>query len=573
MHAAVIGGHGPVVAYLLARTMKPSFEAYVGIKRKTFLATPSSFSDDRYTPIAAALQEEQASHCAVFDACLLLIDAGASQADGRLLMGWCIKQFHPKKRQVRALLDRGVRLDEVPICANVDIVDMLFRSGASLKEPEMLQHAVDEVSLDLLKYLETEHRLHLERALLPDYTMQAMLSARLGMSETYTNMPKYLLAAFGDVNRTFTYEEGQWTCGTNAAGHLNSSWIKKSGSTEKSDEDLVDGVETSLVPQNKQANLLSLACEEELHDGIDTLLTMGANIECPGLPHSALVYFARKERYRESIFLSESTEITFRVLLDQASPEVLRLFREQCADMTDHHHSLLDRFKQKAQLTSDKLSTSRRIALGYSQSLVSQYSGSADTEIVQQVEENETFRPFPYTPLTAVSTIRLLELLPAESSSEKIIGKLNLADLNGSVQFEAISYVWGDRENWNCSSASLELEQLLRHGRIQFLFYCFFGMGPARHLRRGDSSETCYREIMGTILDERSSNDNRDPDDEGPDPEEDIRLCLDWTTRNNQRDYYGELHAKKFQWCWSDRNIDMGSDGNVQAVIKTWVED
>jgi hypothetical protein len=121
-------------------------------------------------------------------------------------------------------------------------------------------------------------------------------------------------------------------------------------------------------------------------------------------------------------------------------------------------------------------------------------------------------------------------------------------------------------EDWYCIWAVIELSMMLKHRRIQQLNHVFFGEGTAKALQK--NSQDCYEELMGRLADDEKLTMYefalRDP--HVKDPYMDVsRKKIQ--QRMRREDAYVKDNASPFTWRWADRELDMGTCGNVQAVI------
>ena len=121
-------------------------------------------------------------------------------------------------------------------------------------------------------------------------------------------------------------------------------------------------------------------------------------------------------------------------------------------------------------------------------------------------------------------------------------------------------------DDWSCPWAITELSMMLKHRRIQQLNHVFFGERTAKALQK--NSQDCYEELMGRLADGKKlawhEFSLRDPC-VFEDPYTDARKKnQQWTRRGYA---YEKDNASPFAWRWADRELDMGTCGNVQAVI------
>ena len=126
------------------------------------------------------------------------------------------------------------------------------------------------------------------------------------------------------------------------------------------------------------------------------------------------------------------------------------------------------------------------------------------------------------------------------------------------------------KENY-CSLAVVEMHRLLAQHRIEKLNYAFFGPEIAQDLRDGVWTSKCLLKQIGPLLtidflryefgrlNARPTWDNEEP---FGDHQARVR---EWYKR---RRIYVAMNVSSFVWRLDDREIDMGSAGNVQAVVE-----
>lgn len=147
LHAAAAGGHREVVLQLLqygADPRTPRLQEYM----KGYV------KDDILTPIAAALRPDMYDSEAsplVLHACEAIAEAGVGGADQQLLIRECAKSGEIKMLQ--RLLGRGIKVDQVPLCSNIDAITLLLDDGASMDAKDFQKYAVSQGLLELLQFL------------------------------------------------------------------------------------------------------------------------------------------------------------------------------------------------------------------------------------------------------------------------------------------------------------------------------------------------------------------------------------------------------------------------------------
>lgn len=81
-------------------------------------------------------------------------------------------------------------------------------------------------------------------------------------------------------------------------------------------------------------------------------------------------------------------------------------------------------------------------------------------------------KPYQYERLPALTSIRILELLPG-ADEDPVSCLLHLTDLSNPVQYEAISYAWGDaniKVPINCDGKRIGVTQNLQTALKYFRF-------------------------------------------------------------------------------------------------------
>ena len=118
------------------------------------------------TLIQAALLRVQDDHDAnggQLEACELLVAAGAPEDAAKLLLEASVK-FN-KVEMVERLLQRGIRLDNIPLCRHVETVKLLLDTQTPADKKTLQVHAVTKNLVELMKFLVDRHGLLLSPAL------------------------------------------------------------------------------------------------------------------------------------------------------------------------------------------------------------------------------------------------------------------------------------------------------------------------------------------------------------------------------------------------------------------------
>lgn len=121
-------------------------------------------------------------------------------------------------------------------------------------------------------------------------------------------------------------------------------------------------------------------------------------------------------------------------------------------------------------------------------------------------------------------------------------------------------------EDFYCKVAAAELHRLLVHKRIRVLSYVFFGKEAAQQLRDGKGKSTCHiaKIAQEVTLAYPLAVFKRFYPTVGPGPDRDNPPFDGWDAR---REHYAMSRISSFILQWDERDIDMGLEGNVQAVV------
>lgn len=117
-----------------------------------------------------------------------------------------------------------------------------------------------------------------------------------------------------------------------------------------------------------------------------------------------------------------------------------------------------------------------------------------------------------------------------------------------------------------------ELERLLCHGRIQRLHYLSMGEAAVQALTRGSSSREALSSLMDAVG-RNAAGHEFDTYQSLPrlahieDLEEQKIQAIRREEAYEPMMNYEVWHSELFDWQWSDRDLDLGHTGTVQAVI------
>jgi len=128
---------------------------------------------------------------------------------------------------------------------------------------------------------------------------------------------------------------------------------------------------------------------------------------------------------------------------------------------------------------------------------------------------------------------------------------------------------FGGTEVNYCTRAPAELEMLLAYRHIERLYYIFFGGESGAALRKYGAVE-CGTLMLGSaniVIEEHIFDILSPPPKLSASSEKQsrwdkhVKVKAAWVARN-------PVHV---DWKFGDRNIDMGSDSRVQAVLESWL--
>lgn len=415
LHAAVRGGQSAVVKRLLDRG------AVAHAPQLCSDGIQSPFIP--MTPVARACQWDTLkmppgrTAIDLLNACELLVEAGAGDDDCKILLEQSAKQGNVE--MVKRLLDRGLRLLEIPLLDDIDMVRLFLAVGTEYNASELQRHAVEKARLDLIKLLVDKDG----PALPMGHFGYVAFRVMRGNSQEYMSMLRYLITDYGlDVNATFPAYP-------NATYHVN---------------------------------LLQRACEEFKPNAVRLLLEEGADPQCPGLHESALVYYKRLRSHGSNVatFAEKSLPI-IRLLLQYARDgEVFSIPAVQ----NEQRHSSTSQ-------PSDLPSMSFRDDSKLWRSGIGATAEFAAIEPHPWIEA--TAQAFRYEQLQGYNAIRLIELEPSESREDPIRCKVVHHHLAAKPDYEVLSCEWESSSetvpislNGKTHEAPLALWSALRRVRL-----------------------------------------------------------------------------------------------------------
>lgn len=265
LHGAAIGGQRAVAACLLQH----------GANVRTKSAVKSMIKIECQTAVIAALDIFQFNLelDRVLDVCEALVEAGAEENDCEALLEASAKCG--KLEMVKRLLQRGIRIREIPFCGHLDVIRLLLENEGQIdsspgRTAQFQKYAATNGHIEVM-----EHLVERSGPLLPmgDFGYIAFDV----LSGGYLDMLRYLVTRYGhNVNATFPGYPGASQC----------------------------------------VNLLQRACEECHINAVKFLLEYEADPDCPGLPDTALSYLFQK---REDYMQDEAIKPVVQLLLDHGA--------------------------------------------------------------------------------------------------------------------------------------------------------------------------------------------------------------------------------------------------------------
>lgn len=138
-------------------------------------------------------------------------------------------------------------------------------------------------------------------------------------------------------------------------------------------------------------------------------------------------------------------------------------------------------------------------------------------------------------------------------------------------------FPFGGGEDYYCTWAPTELLMLLWHRKIALLNFVFLGDRVAATLKKCSGSDECYETLMGDWGEDAEINigehlfELKNPAPEGEYSEEFREKCQVYFAARDKFAAEIDEAEEGLIWEWGDRSLNMGSDGNVQAVVSMWM--
>ena len=395
LHAAVKSGQSVVVQYLLecgadARSARLCSET---LGRKLVPTTPIAAAFEWYT---IGIPDGRTSSD-FWNACEMLLSAGVDETDCRTLLKQSTKYTHID--MVRRLLDRGIRLPEIPLSENLDIIRLFLATETKLDASHFQRHAIEKANIVLMKFL-----VDMNGPALPmgDFGFIAFKLLRGKSLQDNMAMLRYLVTEYGlDVNSTFPAHPGA----------------------------------------NHKVNLLQRACEESQPTAVQLLLEQGADPKCPGLPDSALLHLKQSLRSR-GLSVGRFAEMHM---------PIIRLLLHYTKDTQDLEVPILSKTRSSSpSLTEQKY----RVSDQGMELQPKSFHDVTDGDLSEHIPRDEvlaaelspwieeTLEDFRYEKLQGFSAIRLIELEPSASQQDPIRCKTVYTHLVRDQYYDMLSCEW-----------------------------------------------------------------------------------------------------------------------------------
>ncbi|KAI4150685.1 MAG: hypothetical protein L6R39_002200 [Caloplaca ligustica] len=327
------------------------------------------------------------------DACELLVDAGANENDCKILLEQCVKRRNVEIS--KRLLDRGVRLPEIPLTDDMEIILLFLAAGTEQNASAFQQHAVEEAHLDLMKFLVAKYG-----PVLPmnDFGHTAFKLLK-GESQDHMAMLQFLITEYGlDVNTKFPVYSGA----------------------------------------NSHVNLLQQACEECKPPAVQLLLEEGADPQCPGLTDSALAYLKSKLRCRSlSVGLFAGQYMPIIRLLQQYTKDAHEFNLPTMLQSTESQPSQTEKVHSSTSQPSGLQPTTSQDGSRHERSEIGARANVPPADPCPWIEA--TVDVYQYEKLQALNAFRLVELEPSQSTDDPIRCKVVHGHLSTNPDYEVLS--------------------------------------------------------------------------------------------------------------------------------------
>ncbi|GKU13891.1 unnamed protein product, partial [Fusarium langsethiae] len=316
---------------------------------------------------------------------------GLEESDLKAALDWCVTSN--TLGFAEELLQRGVRLDEVPLSVRgVEMAQLLIIHGIKLDAEALQKEALRRTRLNLLRWCVDEYG-----PLLPQD------------QESWGKMAFRLVEGYSADMKTIEYLVAEYP-----GPHIDSVLISPSRNSQ--------GEEITA-----ETSWLYLAIKNCNFRAIRLLLEAGADPNCPGLPLDAAAAMGRVDQHgiRD---IAERLEV-IKMIQERLSGDgkwnvpSLAETRSHTAEVVAAERKAWD--EKVRRLVQDRQEVPQELPLGGKASQSSSAIGIASTLDL-------------YKPLTSSSSFRLLELLPSKNRTDPLTGRL--VDSQGSEPLHPLHF-------------------------------------------------------------------------------------------------------------------------------------
>lgn len=338
--------------------------------------------------------------------CRVLVEMDSDPANRDQLLELSAK--HGEVSLVKRLLQMGSRLVRVPDTKSFETIQLLVQHGSEFDAAQAQKSAIEQGECGLLNRLFQRWG-----NLVPSDGFEQLFVPLI--SEGDMQMLDLLVSNYvHDINEVFRVRSDNNEKGREA--RRNSRKLRQSL--------------LSPVGQNQYEShetLLQIACRSGSKATIEFFLERGANLHCPETDNNALTTLEKRLK-SQRVPTSRLWELWSLVqLLERHMPETGQKMRAQW------------RVKAQRRASIDIVVNNKYEAVHYSES-----SASPSSRLPLPMEKIEV-EDFEYAPLHGRDAIRTMKLHPATDSSTPIECELILSDLSVKPDYDALSYVWGDK--------------------------------------------------------------------------------------------------------------------------------
>jgi ankyrin repeat protein len=202
----------------------------------------------------------------ILEACLALVERGASDEDGQALLFACVEAGDYD--MAKLLLERGLRIQEIPESESLDMTKLLLENDAEIMDIPAFQHfAIVNGQTELFEFLVEKYGRAIPEGDFGNVVSQILHGGRSGWRKEN-----------GHINSLVFLVTKYWK-----------------------DPNLTIPLPSPRGKKGKRTNVLQLACGGVYLVAIKTLLELGAEVDCPGLPETAMAHMfeQRKMQWRD----------------------------------------------------------------------------------------------------------------------------------------------------------------------------------------------------------------------------------------------------------------------------------